>query len=207
MPLRWQEVALPLVLIIVLLVLKHVPVTQHLPLARGAGIVAFGYAAFLAMRLMQDEKAVFVDGWSELRPSMVEYSTVYGAGALSLLLMFAVTFQGWYAGDPGSVLTAFLASLSLGFGAVAIGMTSIFVRVRWNHRELEYRSAFGREKRIAWSDVKSCRPSWRGVAITTHDRQRITFSQFHSGAAELARHATNRARRNLETATKAFATP
>lgn len=205
MPLRWQEVALPLVTILVLLVLKHLPATQHLPLSRVAGVVAFGYAAFLAMRLMQAEQAVFIDGWSELRPSMVEYFTVYGAGTLALLLMFAVTFAGWHSGDAQGVMTAFLASLGLGFGAIAIGITSIFVRVRWNHRELEYRGAFGQVRRIAWSDVKSCRPNWRGVTISTHDRQRVTFSQFHSGAAELARHATNRARRNLESATKAFA--
>jgi hypothetical protein len=34
----------------------------------------------------------------------------------------------------------------------------------------------------------------------------VTFSQFHSGAAQLAIHATNRARRNAEASAKAFAT-
>jgi hypothetical protein len=54
--------------------------------------------------------------------------------------------------------------------------------------------------------VRSVQPNWRGITIATADRQSITFSQFHSGAAQLARHASNRARRNSETATKAFAT-
>ena len=58
MPLRWQEVAVPLFVIIALLVLKHVPWTESLPLARAAGVVAFSYAAFLALRLIQGEEAV-----------------------------------------------------------------------------------------------------------------------------------------------------
>ena len=90
--------------------------------------------------------------------------------------------------------------------AVAIGLGGLFTRVRWNNSQVEHRSALGRETKLAWSDVRSVRPNWRGVTIATHDSRRITFSQFHSGAAQLAKHATNRARRNAETSTKAFAT-
>ncbi|UXN73197.1 hypothetical protein N8D56_19835 [Devosia sp. A8/3-2] len=56
-PLRWQEVAMPLAVIVVLLLLKHVPATASLPLARAAGVVAFGYAAFLALRLVQGRRS------------------------------------------------------------------------------------------------------------------------------------------------------
>src|SRR4051794_1729472 len=88
-PLRWQEVAVPLFVIVSLIVLKYLPITAGLPLARAAGVVAFGYAAFLALRLVQSEEAARVDGWSELRPSMVEYFACYGAGGLSVVLMSA----------------------------------------------------------------------------------------------------------------------
>jgi len=206
-PLRWQEVAVPLVVIIFLLVLKHVPATAALPLARAAGVVAFGYAAFLALRLLQDEEAIEVDGWSELRPSMVEYFACYGAAALSVVLMSAVIVIGsTKAVNPTQMIAAFSASVLLGAGAFGIGIGGLFTKLRWNNSRLEHRSAFGRETTIAWSDVRSVQPNWRGITIATADRQSITFSQFHSGAAQLARHASNRARRNSETATKAFAT-
>ena len=61
-PLRWQEVALPLFMITLLVALKHIPFTDHLPLARAAGVVAFGYAAFLALRLVQPEEGIMVEG-------------------------------------------------------------------------------------------------------------------------------------------------
>jgi hypothetical protein len=204
--LRWQEVAVPLFVIIALLVLKHVPLTQDLPLARAAGVVAFGYAAFLALRLVQDEEAVSVAGWSELRPSMVEYFACYGAAALSLALMSAVIFIGGTKHvEPAQLIATFAASILLGAGAAGIGLGGLFTKVRWNNSVLEHRTAFGRETKIAWSDVSTVRPNWRGITVATHDRQRVTFSQFHSGAAQLATHAANRARRNAETSTKAFA--
>lgn len=207
MPLRWQEVALPLVVIVSLIFLKYVPLTAGLPLARAAGVVAFGYAAFLALRLMQSEEAVSIDGWSELRPSMMEYFACYGAAALSIVLMFAVIFIGGTRHVAATQMVAtFLASLMLGVGALGIGLGGLFTRVRWNHAVLEHRTALGRETKLAWSDVRSVEPNWRGVTIATHDAQRVTFSQFHSGAAQLAIHATTRARRNSETSTKAFAT-
>jgi hypothetical protein len=205
-PLRWQEVALPLVVIITLIVLKYIPVTEGLPLARAAGVVAFGYAAFLALRLVQSEEAVNVDGWSELRPSMVEYFACYGAAALAVVLMSAIiVIGGTKHVEATQMVATFIASVLLGSGAVAIGLGGLFTRVRWNNSVLEHRSALGRETSIAWSDVRAVRPNWRGVTIATHDAQRVTFSQFHSGAAQLAIHATNRARRNAETSTKAFA--
>ncbi|WP_157959805.1 hypothetical protein [Devosia submarina] len=206
MPLRWQEVAVPLFIISVLLVLKHVPLTHELPLARAAGVVAFGYAAFLALRLVQDEEAVNIDGWSELRPSMVEYFACYGAAALSVVLMSAVIFIGGTRHvEPAQMIATFSASILLAAGAWGIGIGGLFTKVRWNNSVLEHRTAFGRETKLAWSDVRSVRPNWRGITIATHDRRRVTFSQFHSGAAQLAIHATNRARRNAETSTKAFA--
>ena len=207
MPLRWQEVAVPLFVIISLIVLKYVPFTAGLPLARAAGVVAFGYAAFLALRLVQGEEAVSVDGWSELRPSIVEYFACYGAAALAIILMSAIiVIGGTKHVDSTQMIATFIASILLGAGALAIGLGGLFTKVRWNNALLEHRNAFGRETRIAWSDVRSVRPNWRGITIATADRQRVTFSQFHSGAAQLATHATNRARRNAETGTKAFAT-
>ena len=207
MPLRWQEVAVPLVVIVSLIVLKYVPFTAGLPLARAAGVVAFGYAAFLALRLVQSEEAVSVDGWSELRPAMVEYFACYGAAALAVVLMSAIIVIGGSRHvEATQMIATFIASVMLGAGAVAIGLGGLFTRVRWNNSQVEHRSALGRETTLAWSDVRSVRPNWRGVTIATHDSRRITFSQFHSGAAQLAKHATNRARRNAETSTKAFAT-
>lgn len=207
MPLRWQEVAMPLVVIVTLLLLKHFPITAGLPLARAAGVVAFGYAAFLALRLVQGEEAASIDGWSELRPSMVEYFACYGAAALAVVLMGAVVFiGGTRVVDPTQMIAAFAASLLLAAGALGIGLGGLFTKVRWNNALIEHNTAFGRQTTLAWSDVQSVRPNWRGIAITTHDARSVTFSQFHSGAAQLAIHATSRARRNAETATKAFAT-
>lgn len=198
---------MPLVVIVVLLFLKHVPATASLPLARAAGVVAFGYAAFLALRLVQGEEAVSVDGWSELRPSMVEYFACYGAAALAVVLMSAVIFVGsTRIVEPTQMVAAFAAATLLGAGAFGIGIGGLFTRVRWNNTLLEHQTAFGKQTSLAWSDVRSVRPNWRGITIATHDARKVTFSQFHSGAAQLAKHAANRARRNAETATKAFAT-
>jgi hypothetical protein len=206
-PLRWQEVAVPLVVIVSLIILKYLPFSAGLPLARAAGVVAFGYAAFLALRLVQSEEAVSVDGWSELRPALVEYFACYGAAALSMVLMSAVIFIGGTRHvEPTQLVATFLASLLLASCALGVGLGGLFTRVRWNNTMLEHRNALGRETKITWSEVRSVRPNWRGVTIATHDAQRVTFSQFHSGAAQLASHATNRARRNAETATQAFAT-
>ncbi|WDR05610.1 hypothetical protein PSQ90_15280 [Devosia rhodophyticola] len=204
MPLRWQEVAMPLLMIVVLIALKHIPIAEEWPLARTAGVVAFGSAAFLALRLVQSEEPVQADGWSELRPSMVEYFAVYGAAALAAALMLAIIIGGFKAVNPAEMVAAFIASMALAGGAVALGLMGLFVKIRWNHAQLEYCDAFGRKTIVKWAEVRSVHPSWRGVNISTNAKS-ITFSQFHSGAAHLAKHATNRARRNTETASKAFA--
>ncbi|MEO5807216.1 hypothetical protein [Devosia sp.] len=196
---------MPLLLIVVLLVLKHVPATQGLPLARTAGVVSFGFAAFLALRLVQAEDPVQVDGWSELRPSMVEYFAAFGAVALAMVLLSAIIIQGFKPVAPAQMVAAFIAAVMLFAAAVAIGMCGLFVKIRWNSAQIEHANAFGRKTTIAWGDVRSVRPNWRGITIATHGHEQVTFSQFHSGAAHLAKHATNRARRNGETATKAFA--
>src|SRR5690606_14112046 len=162
---------------------------------------------FLALRLVQDEDALRVDGWSELRPSLMEYFACYGAAALAVALMSAVIVVGGAKHvAPTQLLATFIAAVLLGAGALGIGLGGLFTWVRWNNVVLEHRNAFGRETRFDWSDVRSVRPCWRGVTIATHDARRVTFSQFHSGAAQLATHATNRARRNAETASRAFAT-
>lgn len=206
MPLRWQEAALPLSLILFLIVLKYLPATAHLPLSRAAGIVAFGYAAFLALRLIQSESAVMLEpGWSALRPSAVEYFGCYGAGALAAVLMSAIILNGSRTLDVTELVAAFIAAMLLATGAAAIAVTSVFARTRWSAQQLEHRSAFGRVTAVAWSEVVACEPIWRGVRILTSDRRSVVFSQFQSGAAELALLASNRARRNRETATRAFA--
>jgi hypothetical protein len=202
--LRWQEVALPLVTITLLILLKYIPATSHLPLSRAAGVVAFGYAAFLALRLLQPEDAIVVEGgWAELRPSMVEYFACYGAAALAAVLLFAVIVMG-NAVDPTQLVATYLAVVLLGGGSLGIGMAGLFTKTSWDHRQVKHRSALGRETALDWSDVRSVRPNWRGVTIVG-STGRITFSQFHGGASQLSKHASNRARRNTETATKAFA--
>ncbi|NMA97254.1 MAG: hypothetical protein GX970_03940 [Phyllobacteriaceae bacterium] len=204
MPLRWQEVALPLITIAFLIVLKYIPATAHLPLSRAAGVVAFGYAAFLALRLVQPEEGIIVDGgWAELRPSLVEYFACYGAAALAAILLFAVIVMGSVA-DTTQLIATYLAVIGLAAGSVGIGMAGLFTNTRWDHRQVKHRSALGREVVLNWSDVRAVRPNWRGITIfgTTGS---FTFSQFHGGAAQLAKHAATRARRNSETATSAFA--
>lgn len=194
MPLRWQEVALPLFVIFSLILLKHVPMAQHLPLARTAGVVAFGYAAFLALRLIQPEEAVYIDGWSELRPSMVEYFACYGAAALAAILLSAVIFWGG-AVETTQLVATYTAVVLLAAGALGIGLAGLFTRVRWDHKKLEHRDAFGRQTVLDWAEVRSVRTNWRGITIAA-PHARITFSQFHGGAAELAKLAVTRARRN-----------
>ncbi|KKB81139.1 hypothetical protein VW35_03005 [Devosia soli] len=201
---RWQEVALPLFVITVLIALKYLPMTAHLPLSRAAGVVAFGYAAFLALRLIQPEDGIMVEGgWAELRPSLVEYFACYGAAALAAVLLFAVIFMS-SAADTTQLIATYIAVLLLGAGAAGIGMVGLFTNTRWDNRQVTHRTAMGRETTLDWSEVRSVRPNWRGITITG-TTGRITFSQFHGGASQLAKHAATRAIRNAETATKAFA--
>lgn len=204
MPLRWQEVVLPLFTITLLIVLKYIPATAHLPLSRAAGVVAFGYAAFLALRLIQPEEGIIVEGGrAELRPSIVEYFACYGAAALAAVLLFAVIIMGSVA-DTTQLIATYIAVVLLAAGSLGIGLIGLFTSTSWDNRQVRHRSATGREISLQWSDVRAVRPNWRGITIagTTGN---ITFSQFHAGAAQLAKHAATRAMRNAETATKAFA--
>lgn len=189
---------MPLVVITILIALKYVPAAAHLPLSRAAGVVAFGYAAFLALRLVQPEEAVMVDGWSELRPSMVEYFACYGAAALAAVLLSSIILLGNTA-DTTQLVATYLAVVLLGAGSIGIGLAGLFTRVRWDHKKVEHRDAFGRQTTIDWSDVRLVAPNCRGITIST-GMSAITFSQFHGGAAELAKLATQRARRNTSTA-------
>ena len=54
---RVREVASVLALVALLLVAKHVPVVGDLPLTQVTGIVCFGFAIFLSLRLFQFELA------------------------------------------------------------------------------------------------------------------------------------------------------
>ncbi|MBN9332681.1 hypothetical protein [Devosia sp.] len=196
---------MPLLVITLLIALKYLPMTAHLPLSRAAGVVAFGYAAFLALRLLQPEDGLMVDGgWAELRPSMVEYFACYGAAALAAVLLFAVIFMG-SAADTVQLVATYLAALLLAGGSIGIGLVGLFTNTRWDNRQVRHRSATGRETALDWAEVRSVRPNWRGITITG-TTGRITFSQFHGGAAQLAKHAATRAMRNAQTSTKAFAT-
>ncbi|WIY53832.1 hypothetical protein O9Z70_04635 [Devosia sp. YIM 151766] len=195
---------MPLFTISFLIILKHVPVTEHLPLARAAGVVAFGYAAFLALRLVQPEEGIVVEGgWAELRPSLVEYFACYGAAALAAVLLFAVIVMGSVA-DSTQLIATYIAVLLLAAGSVGIGMAGLFTHTRWDNRQICHRSAMGRQTSLDWADVRAVRPNWRGITIHGTNG-RITFSQFHGGAAQLAKHAATRAKRNAESATRAFA--
>lgn len=205
MPLRWQEVAVPLIVIVSLIFLKHVPALDGFPLARAAGVVAFFYAAFLALRLVQREEGLVVDGWEELRPSMMQYFACYGMGALGAALLAAVIVIGRARHvDAVQLGVTFLVSVLLAGLALAVGLRSLAPRLRWNGTGLEHRSAFGLVTRIAWADVQAVRHRW-AVAILARDGGTVRFSPLSSGAANLLRHAENRARRNAETATRAFA--
>ncbi|MCS6762310.1 MAG: hypothetical protein MO846_10295 [Candidatus Devosia symbiotica] len=171
-------------------------------------MVAFGYAAFLALRLLQGDEVVRINGWSELRHSIVEYFACYGAVALAIVLLSAVILIGGSRPIPATqLLTTLLPSLLLGGGVLGIGLCGLFTRVRWNNTRLEHSTALGRQTVIVWSNVRSVWPNWRGITIATYVSERVTFSQFHAGAAQLAIHATNRARRNTQSASQALATP
>ena len=195
---------MPLFVITLLIALKYLPMTAHLPLSRAAGVVAFGYAAFLALRLVQPEEGMMMDGgWAELRPSLVEYFACYGSAALAAVLLSAVIFMS-SAADTTQLIATYLAVLLLAAGSLGIGMVGLFAKTSWNNRQVKHRSATGRETTMDWSEVRAVRPNWRGITITG-TTGRITFSQFHGGASQLAKHAATRAQRNSETATKAFA--
>jgi hypothetical protein len=55
MPVRLSEVAAALAFMLLLLAAKHVPVLAQLPLTQMAGITAFSFAIFLALKLFRYE--------------------------------------------------------------------------------------------------------------------------------------------------------
>jgi hypothetical protein len=190
----------PLGVVLCLVILKYVPGTDDWQLARLAGIVSFGYAAFLALRLIQGEEAIRVDGWSELRASPVEVFGALGGAGASALLMTAVIFNGALIGaTPAQVVVAFLASVALAAASAIILYTSIMVRVRWNQTGVERRDAQGRVLSIAWADVTSVKGKWTGITITAADKRKVSFSPLQSGAGQLAVFAQKRALRNVKT--------
>lgn len=196
MILRWQEAAFPLVFVMVLLAAKHVPALDASILSRLAGIVCFSYAIFLSLRLVQAEEAIFKDGWSELRPSPLELVCAVAASALAALLLGAVVIGDPSLASPARVAAVAILAVAFMAGASVITMTSLMVRVRWNRHRIERRSGLGRTTTIDWADVTSVRTHWHGVTIWTEGRGRISFSPYHSGAAELMRQAHERAAQN-----------
>lgn len=200
MPLRWQEVAVPLILVTVLLALKYVPFTAGLPLSRLAGAVAFGYAIFLALRLVQGTEAISVDGWDQLRASPVEW---FGAALFTLLSgLFLAMVLGLGGGQFSFRQMALSMALSLAFALIAGGivLASLAPRTRWNGRYVEHRSALGGETRLDWADVVGIASRWRGMTIWTRDGRAIRFSPYQSGAAQLARFAAVRILNNARAA-------
>lgn len=192
---------MPLGVVLCLVLLKHVPGTDAWQLARFAGIVSFGYAAFLALRLIQGEDAVQVNGWSELRASPVEVFGALGAAGAAALLMTSVIFNGALAGaTEQQVVVAFLAAVALAAVSGIILYTSIMVRVRWNQQTVERRDAAGRTVAIAWADVVNVKGRWTGITIVSADKRTMSFSPLQSGAAQLAKLASRRARHNARPA-------
>lgn len=57
MPVRLHEVASVLAIVLLLLIAKHVPLLDTLPLTNITGIVCFTFAIFLSLRLFQFELA------------------------------------------------------------------------------------------------------------------------------------------------------
>ena len=54
---RTSEVAAVLALVLALIIAKHVPVVNQLPLSNVTGIVCFAFAIFASLRIFKDELA------------------------------------------------------------------------------------------------------------------------------------------------------
>ena len=196
---------MPLGVVLLLVILKYIPGTADLPLGRLAGIVSFGYAAFLALRLIQGEEAVMVDGWSELRASPVELFGALGSAGFAVLMMTAVIFNDAMVGaSPAQVVVAFALAVLLAAASGGILYTSVMVRVRWNQSAVERRDAHGRVTAIAWADVVKVQGRWGGLTIVAADKRKLSFSPLQSGAAQLAKFASRRAQSNAGPAAPAF---
>ena len=57
MLIRLHEVGSVLALVLILIIAKHIPLFQSLPLTNITGIVCFAFAIFLSLRLFQFELA------------------------------------------------------------------------------------------------------------------------------------------------------
>lgn len=196
MPLRWQEAAIPLALVSILLCLKYVPATQGLPLARLAGMVCFGYAIFLALRLIQPVEALAIDGWDELRASPVEWFGTALFGVLSLMFLYLVLTVGNVHMPFRQMALAMALSISFALLSGGIMLFSILPKVRWNGQAIEQRSGFGTQRRLEWLNVVGVKSHWRGITIWTRDGQRLSFSPYQAGAGQLARFAAQKIVRN-----------
>jgi hypothetical protein len=194
--LKWQEVAVALSVVTALLVAKHLPIVSQLPLARVIGILCFGYAIFLSLRLLKADDAVRADGWSVLRPSLMEKFGALVCGVFSGLIIYAMLFID--RGHTAAEQMAFYYTLAVLFGAGGLGIafSSLLVRIRWNHNHIEHRSSFGKRTTIPWSQVKGVTSGWHGITIHTADGGKVRFSSYLSGADQLARVAEHTARRN-----------
>lgn len=197
MALRWQEAAVPLGLVLLLVILKYLPGAEGLPLGRLAGIVSFGYAIFLALRLIQPEDALVVDGWSQLRASPLELFGIFGGSAFATVLMSAVAFNNALDGATSAqIAVAYGLAVVLAATSAVLAHSAFFVRVRWNQSGVERRDGRGRVIAIEWSEVTDVASRMRGVTILTADQRAIRFSPLQSGAAQLATFARRRIRQN-----------
>jgi hypothetical protein len=198
--LKWQEVAAALTLVLALLASKHLPFLSSLPLARVTGILCFGYAIFLSLRMLNADDAVRLGEWTELRPSLMEKVSALVLSGFALVLIYAMVFvdRGHTAGEQ----MAFYMTLAALFGAGALGVAlkSFLVRVRWNHQHIEHHDSFGKRTTIPWTKVSGVRTEWHGITIHTADGGKVRFSAYQAGAAQLAKRAEQTAVRNAKAA-------
>lgn len=200
MHLKWQEVAVALAVVLALLAGKQIPVVSSLPLARVTGILCFGYAIFLSLRMLKASDAVREGEWTELRPSLMEKFGALALSGFALVLIYAMLFLD--SGHTASEQTAFYMTLAFLFGAGALGIAlkSFFVRVRWNHQHIEHHTSFGKRTTIPWTEVSHVKTEWHGITIHTADGGKVRFSAYQSGAAQLTLRAEQTAIRNAKAA-------
>jgi hypothetical protein len=198
--LKWQEVAVALTIVAALLVGKHLPFVSTLPLARVTGILCFGYAIFLSLRMLKTDDAIRLGEWTELRPSLMEKVGALALSGFALVLIYAMLFLD--SAHTASEQMAFYVTLAVLFGAGAIGVAlkSFFVRVRWNHQHIEHQTSFGKRTTIPWTEVSGVKTEWHGITIHTVDGGKVRFSAYQAGAAQLTRRAEQTAVRNAKAA-------
>lgn len=127
-------------------------------------------------------------GWHYLAPGLVDWLTL--AGCLSLTALFLYV-SGMHASDVGlgSQAPALWALIvGFGLGAVITVVTAFEAETRWNGEWVEQRSALFRTSRIRISEVVDygSYPLVELAWCQSADGTRISFSQYASGADELA---------------------